>query len=520
VIYRFDDFELDTALIELRERGEATAIEPQVFALLCFLIENRERVVTKEEIIRQIWNGRIVSDSALSSRIKSARRALHDDGHAQTMIRTVHGVGFRFMRDVVADSDRILVADADAPADDSRAEAVDAARPSIAVLPFRRAGPDDPRSGIADALPQDLITELSRLRWLFVIARASAFRFRGEDVDLDQVKAQLNVRYCLSGSVEFAGGTMIVSAELCDLEDRGIVWSERFQTGPGAVHEIREEIVRAITGTLELRIPLNEARRARLKQPDQLDAWAAYHVGLQHMYRFTRRDNEAATGWFERAVAMDPGFARAHAGLSFTHFQDAFLNYNGDTTRAAHLAKHHAALCLERDPVEPFGNLTMGRTFLLRGDLEGSMPWLERANALNPNYAQAKYSRGWTEALMGNSACSLLEADAAVALSPLDPLYYGMLSVRAFAHIVTGESAKAADWAEQAAASPGAHCLIAMIAVAAHGLNDNDAKAQAWAASARARTPDLNSAAFLRAFPFRDPAVRKTVTQTLARYGF
>ena len=121
---------------------------------------------------------------------------------------------------------------------------------------------------------------------------------------------------------------------------------------------------------------------------------------------------------------------------------------------------------------------------------------------------------------MGNSACSLLDADAAVALSPLDPLYYGMLSVRAFAHIVTGETDKAAHWAERAAAAPGAHCLIAMIAAAAHGLNGNDAKAKDWAASARRRTPDLNSAAFLRAFPFRDPAIRKTVTQTLGRYGF
>jgi len=519
VIYRFDDFELDTALIELRERGESVSIEPQVFALICFLVENRERVVTKEEIIQQIWSGRIISDSALSSRIKSARRALCDDGHAQTVIRTVHGVGFRFMRDVATDPSSGQIIVSEIPANESEAVSSDAARPSIAVLPFRRLG-FDPRSGIAEALPQDLITELSRFRWLFVIARASAFHFRGDEVDLDQVKAQLNVRYCLTGSVEFPGSAMIVSVELCDLEDRGIVWSERFQTGPGAVHEIREEIVRAITGALELRIPINEARRARLKLPDQLDAWAAYHLGLQHMYRFTRSDNETATGWFERAVAMDPGFARAHAGLSFTHFQDAFLNYNGDTARAAHLAHHHAALCLERDPVEPFGNLTMGRTFLLRGDLEGCLPWLDRANALNPNYAQAKYSRGWTEALMGNTKCSLLDADAAVALSPLDPLYYGMLSVRAFSHIVTGDTEKAADWAEQAASSPGAHCLIALIAVAAHGLNANDAKAKEWAASARARMPDLTSAAFLRAFPFRDPAIRKTVTQTLARYGF
>src|SRR5262249_33538721 len=154
---------------------------------------------------------------------------------------------------------------------------------------------------------------------------------------------------------------------------------------------------------------------------------------------------------FQRAAALEPSFARAHAGLSFTHFQDAFLRYKSDISRSRDLAVKHSELALERDPLDPFGNFTMGRTFLLSGDFAGGLPWLERANALNPNYAQARYSRGWTEVMLGAALDCQADVDAAMALSPLDPLRYAMLSVRGFSHILTGEYVEAAEWSERAA---------------------------------------------------------------------
>jgi TolB-like protein len=519
MITRFDDFELDTAQFELRRNGEAVAIEPQVFALLRLLVENHDRVVTKEEIIARVWDGRFVSDSAVSSRIKSARHALDDDGNAQRYIRTVHGVGFRFVGEVrVAPTEQpATVHEPEKAPEESN---LDSERPSIAVLPFRLVGTADPRLAIADALPQDLITELSRLRWLFVIARASSFRFRSEDMDLDRIRSELNVRYCLSGTVEVQGENLIVSVELCDTQDKGIVWSEQFRSRIGGVHEIREEIVRAVNNALELQIPLNEARRARLRTPGNLDVWACYHLGLQHMYRFNKADNQVATSLFERAVALDPEFARAYAGLSFTHFQDALLGYAGNVELSTRLAEQFADKCLERDPMDPFGNFTKGRAFLLRGDLDGSLHWLERANALNPNYAQAKYSHAWTESLLGLGKTSKLEVDTAMALSPLDPLLYAMYGVRAFSHIVSDEPAEAAKWGERAAHSPGAHILIKMIAMIGHGLNGSDADARRWAEITRAQSPDMTRQDFLRAFPFRQPKVRKRVSETLSRFGF
>ncbi len=514
MIYQFGDFELDTDRHELRAAGRHLPVEPQVFALLALFLVNRGRVVTKEEIIATVWHGRVVSESALSSRIKSVRQALGDDGRAQHMLRTVHGVGFCFVADVTT---RTAVAIAP-PVDATDRAAPSSSRPSIAILPFQHVGASVHAPQIADALPSDLIAALSRLHWLFVIARGSSFRFRTPDRSLDEVRLALNVRYCLTGVVDVSGNSMSIAVELSDTSDRGIVWSERFHGRFDAVHEIREEIVSAVTSAVEVRIPVSEAQRAQLTSPDDLDAWLAYHLGLRHMYRFNERDNAIATGLFTRAIAMEPEFARAYAGLSFTHFQNAFLRY-ADAAESVQLAERYANECLNRDPLDPFGHFTMGRAHWLRDDLEGSLPWLERANALNPNYAQARYSTGWAEALLGSTESSDRNIDAALGLSPLDPLVYGMLGVRALSQLAQNDTARASEWAQRAARSPGAHPLIEMIAAAACGLNGDDVQAHAWARSVRSKASHLQASDFLRAFPFRDAATKARVSSMLVRLG-
>ena len=523
MIYRFDQFELDTEKLELRGDGGVIALEPQVFALLVYLVENRDRVVGKEEIVDKIWDGRIVSDSAVSSRIKSARQALGDDGVSQRFIRTMHRVGFRFVAEVVKGAPRAIAANVREPQAASPGEAastLDAMRPTIAVLPFRLVGVAGPYATIADALPDELIAQLSRLRWLFVIARGSSFRFRNPVADLGQIRDALNVRYCLSGVVEVQGDTLSIAVELADTHDQGVIWGERFRVDVGGVHEVREEIVRAIINALELQIPLNEARRARWKPPEQLDAWSAYHLGLQSMFRFNKADNDAATALFHRAVTLEPTFGRAYAGLSFTRFQDAFLHYDEDVEAATVDARRYAEQALEHDPLDPFGNFTMGRSFWLRGDLESSVPWLDRANTLNPNYAQGRYARAFTDPFLGNGASGQQHADAAMALSPLDPLLYAMLAARAFSHLVRDETAEGAQWADRALRSPGAHVLIPVIATIAHGMNGDDERARECAAMAHVRDPSLSKADFFRAFPFRNAAIRKQFGDVLTKYGF
>ena len=530
MLYRFGDFELDLDRIELRtQAGEQVPLEPQVFALLALLIDARDRLVTKQEIFEKIWDGRIVTDAALASRVKSARQALGDDGSAQRFIRTVHGRGFRFVADV-------RIAAASPPAAVSVTEPAEAAtgspattepdaatRPSIAVLPFRLTGQaEDPyATTLAEALPHELIVDLSRLRWLLVTARGSSFRLRDREIDPQDLGRLLGVRYCLSGTIGQARFSRLeVSVQLVDTRDGSVVWAEHYQAGGDDVHHVRTEIRGAILAALELRIPLHEAALARLGATESLDAWSAFHLGLQHVYRFNRADTARAKALFEQAAIRDPRFARAHAGLSFVHFQSAFMRQVDDVAGEAVRARQSADRALELDPLDPFVNFTMGRTYWLTGDLDTALTWLERATTLSPNYAQGLYARAWTETLAGRGPSGREHADLAMRLSPLDPLYYAMLGTRALNHLSVGEDAMAAQWGDRAARAPGAHVLIAMIAALTNSLAGNDDRAATWVANVHERNPVLTRADFVRAFPMQPAATRLRVEQALVRLGF
>jgi len=525
--YRFGGFELDLAKVELRAEGELRPLEPQVFALVAYLVEHRDRLVSRDELLEKVWEGRMVSDSALASRVKAARKTLNDDGRAQRFIRTIHGQGFRFVAEVHAVHDELRI---DSSADIGRDGAAGdrspgsrgdpQRRPSIAVLPFRLIGDAGPHVAVADALPHDLITELARLRWLFVTARGSSFRLRQPNQDIVEVGRVLNVRYCMSGTFEMVGRSISVTVELAETRDGGVIWAERYTGSIDDIHAMRSEISSKILTALEIQIPLHEAAQAQLTVTENLDAWSAYHLGLQHMYRFNRRDNAIATELFTRAVTQDPLFARAHAGLSFVHFQTAFLGYSDDLATEKALSRSYAQRGLDLDPLDPFVNFTMGRTFWLEGDLERALAWLERATSLSPNYAQGIYARAWTETLSGRELDGREHVDLAMRLSPIDPLFYGMLGTRAFTHMALGEDLEAARWAELAARSPGAHVLIAMVAAVAQALAGQSCEAESWAKEVRKRNPHLTREDFFCAFPFKSKVVHTRVSAALQSLGF
>jgi len=531
MIYQFGPFELDLATVELREGDKTRAMEPQVFALLALLVENRERLVSKDEIIEKVWDGRIVSDAAVTSRVKSARHALGDDGKSQRFIRTIHGQGYRFIASATALRSTgsfhtsalaggTLVEGAASGTTDAAQHSDIGSRPSLAVLPFRLVGDGGKYAALAVALPDELITELSRLRWLFIIARGSSFRLQAAGSDIREIGALLQVRYCLSGTVEVLDRNIVVAVDLADTQNGGIVWAERFSGRIDDVHGMREDIRSHVLMALEIQIPVHEASLARHRATENLDAWSAYHLGLHHLYRFNRLDNVAATGLFQRAVTLDPGFARAYAGLSFMHFQSAFMRYSNNIATEMGHARRFAERGVELDPLDPFVNFTMGRTYWLEGDLETSLGWLERSTTISPLYAKGIYARAWTEALANRALDGRAHVDLAMRLSPLDPLHYAMRATRAFTHMALGEDVEAAHWADRAARSPGAHVLIAMIAAAAHALTLDAGRAAHWTSNVRERNSSLTRADFSRAFPMQSEAMRVRVLQALAQLGF
>ena len=392
-------------------------------------------------------------------------------------------------------------------------------KPSIAILPFAIVGFTESWEAIGDAIPTELIASLSRLRWLRVIARGSTFRFRGNEPDLDAIRAALGAGYCVSGVVELFGTDVAVIVELMDTDSHELIWSGRFTGRMDDIHEVRGRIIGEVIAAFELHIPQNEANKARQASSEILDAWSEFHIGLQHMYRFNRADNEIAAGHFDRAIKADPGFARAFAARSFTSFQRAFMKYTDDIDRERQDARRFAEQSMELDPLDPFGNYNLARTHWLDGNPDGGLEMLERAVQINPNFAQAHYALAWADAMAGRGERSLEESETAIRLSPLDPLLYAMLGTRGFALIACGDYAGGAEWADRAARSPGAHFLIGLIAVAAHQLNKDEKRARYWLDNVRSRRSDASIEHFFTAFPFSDEKSCAVITEALVEAG-
>ena len=505
--YRVGDYDLDLRKFELRKNNRALSAEPQVLSLLFLLVENRDRLVSKDELVATVWDGRAISDSAISSRIKSARQLLGDDGEAQRLIRTVHGKGFRFVGEVSA-----CEADTGVGVPDQRD-----AKPSIAVLPF---GCDDPGlSIISDGVPHDLIVGLSRLRSLTVIARGSSFRFRGWPGNLTQVGGTLGVNYCLTGTVHCAGNRVAVAVELVDAPTSSVIWGDLYEGDLDKLHEVREAIQAHVISTLELQISHYEAERARLRSPEDLNAWSCYHLGLQHIFRFNRSDNAQGLEYFEQATARDPGFSQAYAGVSFARFQNAFMRYSGEVEEEARLARRAAETAIELDERDPTASLMMGRSLWLEGEIESSVPWLERAIALSPNYAQAVYSRAWTHMILSQGEAGQQNARAAIRLSPIDPLRYAMIAIDGFTEAMLGDEPTGAALVDRAAREPRAHVMIAVMAAICQVWAGSEQGIRYWTREVRSRGPNLTKEVFLRSFPFKEGPLRKRVSDALAVVG-
>jgi hypothetical protein len=299
-----------------------------------------------------------------------------------------------------------------------------------------------------------------------------------------------------------------------------VIWADGFGGSADDTFAIRAAMAARIPAALELRIPLNEATRARHAGTDRIDAWLTFHLGLQHVYRFTATDRRAAEGLFHRSIALDPGFARAHAGLSLVHFQNAFLQDHGNRAQEVDSARRHADQAVQMDPLDPFANFAMGRTFWLSGDLDSSAGWLRRSTTLSPSYAQGIYALAWNDTVAGDAVAGREHVDFAMRLSPLDPMHYAMLAVRALTHLAAGEDADGYAWAERAARDPNAHAMISLIAAIAAECAGHGIAARNWAADARRRNPSITADAFLEAFPFRESHLRSRVAGSLRAMNF
>ncbi len=375
-------------------------------------------------------------------------------------------------------------------------------RASLAVMPFvENASAGGPRGGLADGLTHDIITRLAKLRDFFVIARGSVFALAEKNIAPEDAGRRLNVDYVATGSVRSLLGRVVVSVELIEVRTARIVWTETFEHKPDEIFVVIEDIGNNIVSSIAAEITTVERNRAMLKAPNSLSAWEAYHRGLWHMYRFTRQENELAQHFFNEALKLDPTFARAYAGLSFTHWQSAFQRW-GDRDRETALAFESAGQSLLVDDRNPAAHWAMGRALWLRGEQDGSLLELTSAVDLSPNFALGHYALSFVHSQSGDPQSAIGSSDHSRHLSPFDPLLFGMMGARAMAHARLGEFEAAAEWALKAAARPNAHVIILAIAAHCLALAGRPDEARSFAAAIRNTLPNYRADDFIATFRF------------------
>jgi DNA-binding SARP family transcriptional activator/TolB-like protein len=399
-------------------------------------------------------------------------------------------------------------------------ESVATRRASICVMPFTERTPEGVmRGGLADGLTEDIITRLAKLRVLFVIARGSVYSLGERNIPPEEAGRLLNVDYVASGTVRRYGDKVLVTAELSEARVARIVWVEEFTCKIDDALTIFDEVGNRIVASIAEEIEATERNRAILKSPGSLNAWEAYHRGLWHMYRFNGDDNARAAHFFQMALKQDRTFARAHACLSFTHFQNAFLHRTAARNTEIARAFEAAGESLVADDRDPAAHWAMGRALWLRGELDESLVEIERSLLLSPNFALGHYTRGFVQCQSGDPRTAIESTDYSRHLSPFDPLQFAMLATRAIALLRLGEYEDAAEWAIKAAARPNAHIHILGIAVNCLAAAGRFEEASQFLARARRASPGYGLQEFLASFRL-EPGAAKLFRMNAGRIGF
>ncbi len=308
---------------------------------------------------------------------------------------------------------------------------------------------DEDQKYFSDGITEDIITALSRYRWLTVIARNSTFTYKGKAVDVSDVGRELGVRYVLEGSVRKAGNRVRITAQLIEAEGAGHIWAERYDRELDDIFALQDEITETIVLAIEPKLSAAERERARRKATGDLNAWDAYQQGLWHLYRYSAKDHAAARSLFERAVAMDPGFAPAHSALALTYVWAVMFGYTDDRPAAIVAATASAKAALVLDDRDASAHLTLARISLVSGDHDGALEECETALALNPSLAQGHFVRGEALGLLGDYAAALADFELAVKLSPHDPQIWAFEMWAGTMSLMLGDGETANDWARK-----------------------------------------------------------------------
>jgi adenylate cyclase len=443
---RFASFTLDLDRLCLRGPSGQAELRPKSYEVLRFLVEHAGRVVGKDEVMKAVWRDVTVTDESLVVCVSEVRRALGDTN--QQIVKTVPKRGY--LLDVPISRSDVIGRPITPTVEPFLQPATLPDQPSIAVLPFSNLSQDPGQEYFADGMVEDIITELSRFRGLFVIARNSSFQWKGKPVDVRQVGLELGVRYVLEGSVRKAGDRIRVSAQLIDAENGGHLWAEKYDNDSGNIFGLQDGLTASVVSAIQPEILVREGHRAARKNPSNLDAFDCCMRGMWHSHQLTADDNRLAESWLRRSIELDTRLARAHVWLARVLAARCWSGNSSDIERELQESQTSAERALALDDCDAECHYALSILCLMAKEHERALAAAQQAINLNPNFAFGYFALGETRIFMGRFAEGLDPIVRCLRLSPRDPLASFFVSLVALAHYHLGNYDEAVRWSERA----------------------------------------------------------------------
>lgn len=436
MIYQFGTLTLDTNLYRLSRDGEPIDVEPQVFDLLVRLVENRDRVIPRNELLDTLWKGQVVSDSALSARLKSVRKAVGDSGHRQSMIKTIHGRGYQFIAEVEE------LSSGDAKLGDGGSLSLPD-KPSIAVLPFQNLSNDPEQEYFGDGITEDIIAALSKIPDLLVVARSSTMAYKRNAIDVNEIGREQGVRHVLKGSIRKSSNRIRVTAQLIDTSTGHHQWAERYDRKIDDIFDVQDEITKQVTTELQVQLTRGEEARAVARETSDIVAWGnvvrAYSLSDGHI----KEHNAEAQRLAEEAVHLDPTYAVAWVTLGWTHWEDALWGWGESQEVSMKKAQDCVGRALEINSEHSDALALLGTICLTNKDAKKAIELCTRAVELSPNHANNVAFEAMARIFGAEPKKGLTVMKRAIRLSPIYPTWYLMMV--GAAHHILGAQDKAIE---------------------------------------------------------------------------
>jgi TolB-like protein/cytochrome c-type biogenesis protein CcmH/NrfG len=436
--FEFGPFRLLVQRRELLLRGQPVALGPRAFDLLAVLVRRQGDLVTKDELLSAVWPGTTVEENNLHVQASAVRKALAEGDASGRYMMTVAGRGYRFVAPVSSGNGaHNLAIDLAGPASGLPG------KPSIVVLPFNNLSADPEQEYFADGIVEDITTALSRFSSLFVIARNSAFTYKGRSVDVKHVGREMGVRYILEGSVRKAKDRVRISGQLVEAENGTHIWADRYDGNLDDIFALQDQITTSVVGALLPKLETAEIERARKKPTESLDAYDLYLRALAAFYSWTREGNDEALALLERSLRLDPRFAAA-AVIADNCWAARYAQGWSPIDEAIAQSTRYVTLAVQLDPDNAEALAVLARRApSMKRDSEETIALVERAVSSNPNSAFAWRCTGYALMFIGEAERALEHFQRTLRLSPRDPRAYDAVSGRAFALVQLGREGEA-----------------------------------------------------------------------------